>query len=166
MIFDEYKTITLPNGNTIEYKIKDGTAYHKETRESVINALEYARKNNKRIRLFYGDVKTGKCWLEEYDTIGYVGRSIGDIKIPLLIKNRNSIGGPGILDDCIVRITLDKNILYTHEYFHIGEFSIKESYIDDYKFDVLLDGKCVARFKTKEKAERWIRFMKGEANRK
>ena len=34
-------------------------AYHEETPKEVINALEFARKNRIRVKLYFGDVKTG-----------------------------------------------------------------------------------------------------------
>jgi len=83
-------------------KIVNGTSYHDETKPDVIKWLETSRERKQRIRIWYG--KNGQCWNDEYDTIGYVGRSTGNQKIPLLIHNSRSMGGGAILDDCIVRI--------------------------------------------------------------
>jgi hypothetical protein len=84
------------------YKIVNGTYYNRETPDGVISWLETSRERRQRIRIFYG--KDGRCWNEEYDTIGHVSRSMGTIKIPILIKSSVSTGGGAILDDCIVRI--------------------------------------------------------------
>ncbi len=110
----EVITEKLSNGNIIEYKIINGTTYHKETSEEVINVLEQSRMNKKRIILDYGDTKTGRSWNEIYDITGYIGRSTGKIKIPLLIYNSRSIGGSSILDHCIIGIytSKGKNPLY------------------------------------------------------
>lgn len=43
-------------------------------------------------------------WNEQFDVTGYVGRSTGPIKVPLLIHNRRSLGGPAILDHCIIGV--------------------------------------------------------------
>lgn len=85
-----------------QYKIKNGTYYHADTDDKVIQWLETSRERKQRIRIFYG--KDGKAWNEEFDIIGHVGRSTGAIKIPLLIHNSRSMGGGAILDDRIVRI--------------------------------------------------------------
>ena len=99
-----------------EYKIVDGTYYHKSTPQEVVDILERSRKEGFRIRLYYGDKDSGKDWGERHDITGKVGRSTGSIKIPLLISTSRSSGGGGILDDAIVKIekTPGKQVLYQH----------------------------------------------------
>lgn len=107
----------LLNGNKIKYKIKNGTAYHFDTPENIVNIIEEARQSNRSIRLrfCFGDTETGRDWEEIYDTTGYVGRSTGSIKIPLLIKTVNSSDGGSILDHCIVHIEKKVNNGSYHE---------------------------------------------------
>ncbi len=98
------------------YKEYNGTSYKKETSFEVIKWLETSRERRQRIRIFYG--KNGKCWNEEYNILGTIGRSNGTIKIPILIHNSKSFGGCAILDDCIIRIdTRDRynNIITVYE---------------------------------------------------
>lgn len=123
------------------YKIYNGTWYCFDTSDRVIQILDNAMNKHERIRVFYGDNETGCDWCEFFDTIGYVGRSYGNVKIPLLIKNNRSIGGLGILDGSIVKITIDKIIVYQHPNYHI----------DESKFDDL--------------TEKQTAFLKGERNR-
>jgi hypothetical protein len=87
-----------------KYKIVDGTAYHQETNGDVIRNLEWIRKSNTRVRLVFGDVKTGISWKEIYDVAGTIGRSTGKFKIPILLHNVRSMGGGAILDNCIIGI--------------------------------------------------------------
>jgi len=87
-----------------QYKVENGTSYHSDTPEEVIRILENSRNNGTRIRIFYGDNE--KCWNEEYGMIGRIGRSTGNVKIPLLIQNSRSMGGGAVLDNCIVRIDI------------------------------------------------------------
>jgi len=121
---DIYVVETLPNGNKIHYQVVDGTAYHKATPKGVINILEEARLSNRAIQLrfCFGDVETGRDWEEIHDTTGYIGRSTGSIKIPLLIKTPRSTGGGGLLDHCIVKIErrYGKKCVqvYTHPKYH------------------------------------------------
>jgi len=97
---------TLSNGNTINYKIVDGTAYHEETPMEVVRVLEAARTSSRgdRVRFCLGNTDTGRDWNEVCDVCGYIGRSTGRTKVPLLINNSRSTGGPAILDHCIVRL--------------------------------------------------------------
>lgn len=96
-------------------KVVNGTSYKDNTPDKVIDWLELLRTNHIRARLFYG--KDGKCWNEEFDTIGTISRSTGTVKIPLLIKNSRSLGGTGIIDNCIVRIDMkDTNNVITTIY--------------------------------------------------
>lgn len=85
-------------------RIVNGTHYHRETPQEVIEVLEMSRQMNTRIRVHYGDVKTGRDWGDLYDVTGTIGRSMGLTKVPLMISNITSNGGPAMLDHCIVRI--------------------------------------------------------------
>ena len=98
----EYFTQKLDNGNIIEYQIVDGTYYHKQTPQDLIKVLEHNRNTHTRIKIYYGDVKTGKAW-GDVET-GYIGRSTGDVKIPLVVYNSRALGGGALLDHCIVKI--------------------------------------------------------------
>lgn len=147
-----------------QYKVVNGTSYDVRTDDEVIRILEDARYNCKRIRIFYGDITTGKCWNEEFDVIGIVGRSMGPIRIPILCRTKRSSGGGAILDNCIVKITIDKYTVYQHENFHIGNIEMKPYSIDGHDTSVYIDNVNVANFESKEKAERWVSFIKGERN--
>lgn len=100
--------------NPQDYKEVNGTFYKKETPDDLIIVLESARINGTRIILDYGDIKTKKSWGEVYDISGYIGRSTGLIKIPILLNNSRSHGGGGILDNRIlsVKTSKGKNLLY------------------------------------------------------
>ncbi|MBC8550283.1 MAG: hypothetical protein H8D23_11620 [Candidatus Brocadiales bacterium] len=91
-----------------KYKVLNNTSYHEETPHDLCLILEILRIDQTRIKLNYGDVKTGKSWEEVYDITGRIGRSTGTSKIPLLIHNVRSIGGGAILDHCIIEITESK----------------------------------------------------------
>ena len=84
--------------------LDDMTHYHADTPKSLRDILEAIRLRGQRIRLYYGDTKTGKDWGDIYDVTGKISRSMGPCKIPILIHNSRSMGGGAILDHCIVRI--------------------------------------------------------------
>ena len=104
------------------YQVSDGTYYHKDTPKEVISILEKCRRSKKSYRLLldYGDTETGRSWEEEYDIQGYIGRSTGPVKIPILIHKSRSLGGGGILDYRIIKISLakGKTVLYQHSKYH------------------------------------------------
>jgi hypothetical protein len=142
-------------------QIVNGTSYHDETCKEVISWLETSRELKQRIRIFYGD--KGRCWNDEYDTIGHIGRSTGMQKIPLLIKNSRSYGGGGILDHCIVRIdtkdsqghikTVYDNHTTKFDYFITTDIGTVYNQTKD---------EIYARCKNREAGERLARFLNGE----
>lgn len=99
-------------------KIVNGTTYHENTPDQVIAIIENCRLSNKQYRLKFdfGDAETGQSWGETYDIAGYIGRSTGIEKIPLLTNNKRSLGGPALLDHCIVKISMAKGgqVLWQH----------------------------------------------------
>lgn len=99
-----------------EYKEINGTSYDVRTNDKIINVLEKCRRNGTRIILDYGDTETGESWNEVYDITGRLGRSTGNVKIPILLHNSRSIGGGAILDHCIIGIKESKGgkVLYSY----------------------------------------------------
>jgi len=146
--------------NAEDYKQVKGIFFKIDTPDAIceILAREYQFQNG-RIRLFYGNTKTGKCWMDEYDTMGYVGRSSGSIKIPLLINNARSYGGGGILDSCIIKITKNHKVLYQHPKFYMPVIKAKNK-------QVFYDDKVYANCNTENQAIRLSAFMRGERNAK
>ena len=141
-------------------KVINGTTFHNETPIEVCNILNDAISSrlSKRIRIFFGDKETGKDWNEFYDNIGYVGRSTGLIKIPLMIHNTRSTGGGAILDHCIVKITVDKKTVYQHPKYHCP-IVIKGCSVIDTE-----DNKVIANCKDAEMAKRYFDYLKGTRN--
>lgn len=163
------------------YVVTGGTSYHQETSGAVRMELEWARTNKKLIRIWYGDTDTGRAWMEEHDVLGYVGRSTGPIKIPLLLAKRTSDGGGAILDHCIVRIddVNGERTMYKHPRYDnpadravivagggadaSGEEGGPEHEHGGLRGQIFIDGENEANFCTRESAEQWIAFMRGES---
>lgn len=184
----EKKELLLSNGNTLYYKVVNGTYYNyaiklkdgtyeerdEQEMEKVIMALETARMTKKRVRFWYGDTDTGRSWNDEYDIIGRIGRSNGDYKEPLVIAKRNSWGGPTILTDRIIRIDEVETgrIMYKQYNFYVEPMTkVKTTYkplLDKgYLWQVNQkkdDGKVVniANFKNEKSADNFIKFMVGD----
>lgn len=166
MKYTSYITDTPMYGKTQEYKITEtGTAYHVDTEDKVVTILENARQNRFRIRLVYGDRETGKVWNEDYDIMGYVGRSCGNIKIPLLVHNSRSTGGGALLDNCILGIidTKEKRFLYCAKNINFGVHEIEKIGID---WCLFINGDRYAMFETEEKTRRFSDFLLCKRNTK
>ena len=144
-----------------DYQVVGGMFFDPRTPKEVCDLLSYYNSANPepRVRLFYGDPETGRYWLNEYDVMGYIGRSTGPIKIPLLIHRRASDGGPSILDHCIMRITRDRQVVYENPKFFIPTFEIEDC-------RVIVDGDLYAVCDTPLKARRLVSFLMGDRNTK
>ena len=88
----------------------------------------------------------------------YLSRSTGTSKIPLIIHNIRSAGGGAILDDCIVKITIDKKTVYQHPKYHCPIVINGCSVIDTE------DNKDIANCKDAETAKRIFDYLKGTRN--
>ena len=147
------------------YKHVNGTSFDERTPDEVIRVLESARQNRTRLHISLGETASGRDWLEEFETHGYVGRSMGPVKVPLLVANTRSLGGGAILDHCIVRIreSAGGRVLYRHPDYHHGTLEIRQKTepvtLPDGRtltVDVLRDGELHASFESVEKARRWV----------
>lgn len=85
-------------------KVDLGTWFDPETHPEVRRQLELARNGKYRLRLEYGDRETGQAW-DDRPNNGTISRSMGPMKVPLLIKSTRSYGGEAILTACIVKIS-------------------------------------------------------------
>lgn len=144
MIFDfdtEIKRQTGTDGK--EYKVCNGTFYSAEALDGAILALEYARVNKIRIRVFYayktaGEKENGvkdsefdvlEVWEDEFGCIGRLGRSGGDIKIPILLYSRSSCYGSPILDGRVVLVkTTGGNVLFSADGLKFPEWKVNADY--------------------------------------
>lgn len=145
-----------------DYQVIDGTYYHQDTPAAVITILEQARRAGTRIRLRYGDTETGWDWLDEFHVEGRIGRSMGPVKVPILLARRTSIGGPALLEHCVVKIRQtgkSGTTIYCHPKYTVPTLVVQRSSEPGYEAEVLADGKVHARFRTAAQANRWIETM-------
>ena len=140
-----------------------GTWFDQDTPSRVRSILESYRRSGDSLRIFYGDRKTGRDWMEENDVVGRIGRSCDVMKIPLLISEGES-GGPGILEACIVRIcdVESRKEIYRHPKYHQGVLEIRAAdCVPDYSHGVWVDGQNHANFSSYGQAAQWVAFMTG-----
>lgn len=163
------KTLTVDhrNGNKTVYQLIEDTgnlpiAYHEETNIEVIKALERARRNRTRVRIYLGDAKSGKSWNEENDVLGYIGLSKGyEARFPILVFNDRSFGGVSILDHCIVKIKASSGgqILYQHPNYKNPVIKITGSDLPEYTHNVIIDGQLYGRCRSLKSASNLQRKM-------
>lgn len=175
----------LSNGNTLYYVVRDGMYFEvgillgdksrleifDNVSEGLINILLRAYKYGFRVRVFYGDIHTGRSWNEEYDVTGKIGRTCGKIKVPILLKRKDSNYGGALLLSSVIRIDdiEDKKTLWKLSNFHVEPMEIIY-YPDDpnglpYNVMQTKDSGVrinVANFKTAKQAQRWVDFMEGK----
>lgn len=162
---------TNSTGKVSTYKVYHEVYYDQETPDDLIKLLHRLHESQTRFRVFYGDKETGRDWLEECDTMGRMGVSTGEIKIPLLIKNSRSWGGVGLLTHCILKLVDlgTGNVLWQHPSYQVPSFTVyqrgEEGFPNDlpleYTTAVYYNGSNQANFRSPEKAIAYIRFIKG-----
>jgi len=141
--------------------------FDNNTCDKVKTVLTECYNNQCRIRIWYGDIDTGVSWMDEHDVVGTIGRSTGQQKIPLLIKNSRSNGGGGILCHCIIRIDVisSKLTIYKHPLFDVPTLGVYPNRDEDtkteYPFIVSKNNELQARFKSEKQAKNYIDFMLG-----
>lgn len=138
--------------NEIKYKVIDGTSFHQKTSPTVCDILNRFLHSEKRLKLYYGDVETGRDWNEENDTTGTIGRSTGTSKIPLLILTKRSHGGGAILDHCIVKIKSGGVTLYQHPKYKAPVVEIQSGDDGEYSYRTVVNGEVYGLHKTHRSA--------------
>lgn len=139
------------------------TQFDPDTHMMVKLYLEAYRKTGAKVRLFFGDVDTGRDWLSEHDVLGRISRTTGPLKAPILVEENDS-GGGIILSACVLKIVdvTSKELIWQHPNYQEPSFDVKESStVANYAAEVWVDGACHARFKSVEKANNWKDFMRG-----
>lgn len=138
--------------------IINGTTYHDETPRELAEILERCRENGTPVLIRYGDRQTGRDWMEENDVRGRLARSMGPVKVPLLIAGRE-VGGPSVLDHCIVKLVHDKTraVLWKHRTYNRPAVTLHP--LPGWHSMAKHDGEVVARFSTARQERAYMRIM-------
>ena len=138
------------------------TYFDPGTDAKAAKVLESCRTGERKVRLILGDTRTGEPWLEEHDVVGRIGRSIGTLKVPLLIEPGEH-GGCAILCACLLAIVdwQSGDFLYRHAAYREADLSIKPSADAERPWDVLRRDEVVASFRDIGQAGAYLAFMRG-----
>lgn len=145
----------------------------------VQQALESAYLSQRRVRIWYGFTEShlvtgverhsvGLSWGDVYAATGRISRSTGQIKFPLLVNNKRSLGGGAIIVNSIIRIDdiASRTHLFKHPKFHSGFENSEPIRIYgeiDFSYAVFdVRAVLIARFKDLTSAQRFIDFQNGE----
>ena len=107
------------SSHRIDYKIVNGTAYHLQTADELVNILEICRAGRTRVEIRYGNDLTGRDWMDR--NCGLLGRSTGQLQVPIILQTKRSTGGDSLLDHCIVKLIdmKDGAVLWCHPLYNI-----------------------------------------------
>ena len=174
----------LSNRNTLYYVEREGMFFEvgiflgnknklevfDNVNEALMSLIVRAWKYRFRIRVFYGDIHTGRSWNEEYDVMGMIGKTCGDIGIPILLRRKDSNYGGALLVSSIIRIDDigDKRTLWKLPNFHVEELNVcsNDSLELPWKVEKLNEEtnkwQTQACFKTETQAQKWVEFMEGK----
>lgn len=144
-----------------QYRVINGTSYDSTTCQQVIDTLENIRQKQIRVHLSYGFVdgpRAGEDWFEEHEVTGRISRSMGPVKVPIIVYNRRSLGGGGIIVGRIIKIrrTDTNQILYQHLKYNYGILTTKSN---NETIDLFRNGKLHANFKNQKELDRWLNKM-------
>lgn len=78
-----------------------GIFYRQGTPAEVIKAISSAYNKGFRVRISHGDLASGA---ESYMEIGYIGKTGGFVKAPILLANCRSTGGVEIVTEDVIRV--------------------------------------------------------------
>ncbi|CAM3996056.1 hypothetical protein [Paracidovorax anthurii] len=140
------------------------TYFDPGTDPNAARALESCRRNRRKVRLVQGDTATGRCWLDEHDVVGRIGRSTGTLRVPLLIE-ADAESGAAILTSCLLRLIdwESGRDLYRHPACRVPDLSIRRApEPTDLPWQVLHDASVEACFADIGKAGAYLAFMCGE----
>jgi len=141
-----------------------------DTPEDIKKALLKAYHESTKIRLHYGDAKTGVSWMEENDIVGRLGRSTGSQPVMILLAHDLSTGG-AILPHCIVAIQAYETgkFLYKHSTFKVPSLYVKEAGTKEEKYYEVrfVEGDALqATFNSEKKAQAYTKFICGATNKR
>lgn len=148
------------------HKSNRDTWFAPDTDPKVEKILEARRKDSAAIRIFLGDRLSGRDWCCEWDVVGIVGRSMGPMRVPLLVQPGED-GGGAISTDSILRImdVRTNKEIYRHPLYQVPNLRIAvnvEEKHPDLRWAGFKDEKLEARFKSMYEAAEWLAYMTGE----
>lgn len=138
--------------------------FHPDTPQEVRTVLLEAKKARLLVRIYYGNVDTGRDSLEEYGMQGHIGVTAGQKKVPLICPLNDSHGGDVLSDHQVIRIRDAKTgkDFYRHSNYHTPALTVRPTTSGDpampsvFTHAVEADGKFHAAFRSEREAENFV----------
>jgi hypothetical protein len=163
--YEHYRALTQTYGASPHGQ---NTWWEPGTLVTVQRHLNRLRNDGRLARLWLGDPETGVPWVEEYDTVGRIGRTGGWLKSMILVAPGQD-GGGIIFTSKVLRIDVwaPKTRRWTTEWqarnFAMPAMDIRHTPDDaERPWEVFVKGELHASFATLPKAAAWISWMSGE----
>lgn len=148
--------------------VKSPTWFAEGTPLKVQRVLEQCRTKGNTVRVWFGDPRTGRDGLNEFEVYGRIGRSGGTIRAPLLCTD--DYGGGTMFTDRILRIVdvQSRKELYRHPKWHLPEIELRpnpdpKTRAEGYAVEALVEGHTHARFRDDADAAYWLAMMAGRS---
>lgn len=180
------RALVKPEDVEPAYVVVNGTYYSSRMSPDCIRVLELCREEGCLVHLHHGYTSqefrhvpkeglpkpVGLDWLEEFDCRGRIGRSMGPIKVPLLVPRKCDGGdgfGGGAICNAIVKIRkLNRNgeterVLYRHPQYRMPSVSLHP--VDEthqkrhYAIEVKVDGDRQALFTDWKECRKWCQLF-------
>lgn len=112
---EKKEEIYIANG--VRYKKVRNLFFHYDVPEKLCDIINRLYLSGERIIIEYGDTRNHREWTESLRERGSIGRSTGEIKVPLLIATKRSKGGNAIsdLDIMYIKNAKTKKLLYNYK---------------------------------------------------
>lgn len=154
------------HNDLVQVKVDEQYAATDLEYEKVHNALVECYKSRKRYRIYLGDTISGRVWLEEHDTIGYVSLSSSSPykRCFILVKQSNSCGGCSIAPQIVVGIqeVESKKFVYQNPNMHFPRVEAEGYSVYYYNNGEFPQQKLYANCRTPQQAQHLADFLLGK----
>lgn len=131
--------------------------FKNDTTMEVANIVDFMYQTGKRYKIYSGCTETGRVFAEEYDTVGTVSKTTGELKIPILITRKGNHGGAAISTGSILAVKEvgSKHFMFKNKLFIQPTVEIKEtkSVLSEYKYETIFNGDLYSRHRTLRSAQ-------------
>lgn len=137
--------------------------YDPRTPAGARNALESARATKRRVRLHFGDPRSGLDRLAVQDIVGFVGYASWQLPHPILLSDRNVHLGPRICELEVVRVVDVDGLVATYEHptYRLPNFTTVPAGAGTDVVLLVADGQKLMECTNQAQSTRWIKFFKG-----
>lgn len=107
----------------MKYQVINGLRFSEGASPQVIKAVQKCMEQDIRVKIDFGDTKTGEPFNQAFESFGYIkAKADGDFMYPILVNDRKSMEGEPLRDDSIIKIegsnSAEGGLIYQHPNYH------------------------------------------------